>query len=256
MSEKSWRTAISQVKPNEIRVRGYELTELVGTKSFGDIVYLLFSGDLPSGKEGQMIEAILVACCEHSLVAPSVAAARYAASGGVPLQAAVASGIIALGDYHGGAIEGCARMMQDALGNEEEDLETAARRLVQEKRAKGERLLGYGHPLHRQDPRVPRLFGLAEEYGLAGRYIRFSQAIEEALRQETGKNIPMNVDGAIAAIMLEMGIDWRLGKGFFLISRAAGLTAHVYEQLTKERPFKEIDYRDIDYQGPPSRPLP
>jgi citrate synthase len=93
-----WSTAISRVQPGEIRIRGYDLIDLIGRRSFGDVVFLLLSGDLPAGAEGRMVEACLVAASEHSVVAPSVAAARYAASAGVPLQAAVAAGTISLGD--------------------------------------------------------------------------------------------------------------------------------------------------------------
>ncbi|MGH2686508.1 MAG: citrate/2-methylcitrate synthase, partial [Actinomycetota bacterium] len=92
-----WRTAISRVAPNEIRVRGYDLVEMIGRRSFGDVVYLLLSGDLPAGNEGRMVEACLVAATEHSVVAPSVDATRFVASAGVPLQAAVAAGMIGLG---------------------------------------------------------------------------------------------------------------------------------------------------------------
>src|SRR5687768_5895842 len=75
-----WRTAISQVRPGEIRIRGYDLVDLIGTRSFGDVVYLLLAGDLPGGSEGRMVEACLVAAAEHSVVAPSVDAARFVAS--------------------------------------------------------------------------------------------------------------------------------------------------------------------------------
>src|SRR5947209_13485104 len=100
-----WRTAISSVRPNEIRVRGYDLIELIGSRPFGDVVYLLLSGDLPRANQGRMMDALLVSACEHSVLAPSVNAARFVASAGVPLQAAVAAGTIGLGDSHGGAVE-------------------------------------------------------------------------------------------------------------------------------------------------------
>src|SRR6185295_18660981 len=109
-----WRTAISQVKPNEILVRGYPIEQLVRRCSFGDVVFLLLTGELPKREEGKLVEAILVAVCEHSLVSPSVDATRFVASSGVPLQTAVAAGVSAIGDVHGGAIEPCAKLLEEA----------------------------------------------------------------------------------------------------------------------------------------------
>ncbi len=100
-----WRTAISRVRPNEILVRGYPIEQLARQRSFGDVVHLLLTGELPRGEQGKLIEAMLVAVCEHSLASPSVDAVRFVASSGVPLQTAVAAGVSAIGDVHGGAIE-------------------------------------------------------------------------------------------------------------------------------------------------------
>src|SRR5205823_3703363 len=107
-----WKTAISQVKPNEILVRGYPIEQLTRHCSFGEVVYLLLTGELPKGNEGKLVEAILVSCCDHGLASPSVDAVRFVASCGVPLQTAVAAGVSAIGDVHGGAIEPCGRMLQ------------------------------------------------------------------------------------------------------------------------------------------------
>src|SRR5688500_6721326 len=148
-SGKQWKTAISRVGPNEIRVRGYDLVEMSGRRSFGDVVYLLLSGELPEGNEGRMVEACLVAASEHSVVAPSVDAARFVASAGVPLQAAAAAGVIGLGDHHGGAVDACARVLLDAAENAD-DVEVVARRLKEE----GKRLPGFGHVVHDPDPRA------------------------------------------------------------------------------------------------------
>ena len=87
-----WKTSISQVQPGEILVRGYPIEQLMQRCSFGDVVYLLLKGELPTGAEGKMVGALLVSCCEHSLASPSVDAVRFVASCGVPLQTAVAAG--------------------------------------------------------------------------------------------------------------------------------------------------------------------
>src|SRR5690349_14923286 len=110
-----WTTAISKVQPNEILVRGYPIEQLTRHCSFGDTLFLLLTGELPRRQEGRLIEAILVAVCDHSLAAPSVDAVRFVASTGVPIQTAVAAGVSAVGDIHGGAIEPCAELLRSAV---------------------------------------------------------------------------------------------------------------------------------------------
>lgn len=252
---KFWNTAISKVEPNHIHIRGYDVTQLMGNRTFGDVVYLLFSGELPRGNEGKLVEAILIAGCDHSLAAPSADTVRFVASSGVPLQASVAAGIIALGEWHGGAIEQCARLFQDAKPAGR-DLRALADEIMAAFRARKERLPGYGHPIHNPDPRTIRLVGLARGWGLAGPHTDLALAIEEATGRHLSRRLPLNVDGAIAGVMSDMGLDWRLGKGFYVISRASGLVAHYYEQVTQERPFKEVTPQEIEYWGPPPRPVP
>ena len=245
----AWRTAISSVKPNEIRVRGYDLVEMIGRKSFGDVVFLLLSGELPEGNEGRMVEACLVAASEHSVVAPSVDAARFVASAGVPLQAAVAAGVTGLGDHHGGAVDACARLLLDAV---ESDAETVAGRVKEE----GRRLPGFGHVVHDPDPRAARLMEVAGELGFRGRWCDLAEELQGVTQAVFGKQLDMNVDGALAAILLELGLDWRLGKAFYVIARPPGFVAHVHEEQTRERPYRDVGWKNVEYDGPEDRPLP
>jgi len=250
-----WRTAISRVRPNEIVVRGHDLIEMIGRRSFGDVVYLLLAGRMPEGNEGRLMEAILVSACEHSVVAPSVDAARFVASAGVPLQAAVAAGTIGLGDHHGGAVDHGARMLREA---DETGLDPvgAARTVAQRHRDEGRRLPGYGHVVHDPDPRGRRLFEVAEELGMAGSWVELARAFEEATAEVFGRRLALNVDGAMAALLLELGLDPALGKAFYVIARAPGLVAHVVEEQTREKPYRDIGWETVEYDGPePGRPM-
>ena len=255
MSETPWRTAIGRVTPNEIRVRGYDLMELIGRRSFADVTFLLLSGELPERNEGRMLDAMLVSAAEHSVVAPSVAAARYIASTGVPLQAAVAAGVAGMGDHHGGAVENAAKMLQEAA-ELADDPERAAQEIVRAFTERGERIPGYGHVVHDPDPRGRRLFEVAEELGLRGRWCAIAEEIERATERQIGRRLSMNVDGAMAALMLELGLDPRLGKAFYVIGRTPGLVAHVFEEQTRERPYRDPGWENVEYDGPPPRDVP
>jgi citrate synthase len=246
-----WKTSISQVKPNEVLVRGYPIEELATRRSFGDVVYLLMTGELPPGQQGQLIEMILIVCCEHSLASPSVDAVRFVASSGVPLQTAVAAGVSAIGEVHGGAIEPCARLLKRAV---EQSQSPAA--IFAELKSQNARLPGFGHPVHSRDPRVVVLLETAESWNIAGVHTRFAKLLEGESNASLGKHLPMNVDGAIAALMCDMKIDPALGKAFFIIGRAPGYVAHAFEQMTRERPFKAPAPEEITYTGPAQRAVP
>jgi citrate synthase len=169
---------------------------------------------------------------DHGLSAPSTAVARTVASCGSPVQAAIAAGITSLGEHHGGAGEACARLLQETLlQGEGQELPELAAGIVRQYRWEGRRLPGFGHRLHNPDPRTVRLFALAKEKDLWGKHLQLLIAIQEARNAETGKQLPINVDGAIAGILSELGLDWRVGKSLFIIARSAGLAAHVHEQM-------------------------
>lgn len=246
-------TGISQVFPDRILVRGYNVVDLAKGHSFGDMLYLLLRGELPPGQEGRLIEAMLVLMAEHSINAPSIHAARTVASCGSPVQTSIAAGISAIGEHHGGAGEACARILQEAItaAAPNVDLDTIARQIVTEARKRGERLPGFGHRFHDPDPRAVYLLALAEELGIAGPHTALAQALVGVLHAETGRSLPLNVDGALAALISDMGFDWRLGKGFFIVARSTGLLAHVHEEMTTGKPLKFAPVAEVNYVGPP-----
>ncbi|MEW5936309.1 MAG: citryl-CoA lyase [Candidatus Thermoplasmatota archaeon] len=257
MTEELWGTSITHASQNKIVTKGYRQDDLIGRVSFAGLVHLLLKGELPTDAQERMIDAILAASIDHGVTPPSALAARIVASGGVPLPTAVAAGLLSIGDAHGGAIEQCARLLQEAV-QEMRARGTApaeaAKAAVTEKKARKERIPGYGHRLHTADPRTARLLSLAHELGIAGDHIAVAQGIEMALG-EGGKALPLNVDGAIAAVISDMGFDWRVGKGFFLIGRSAGLVAHVYEETQRYKPMRRVAIAHCEYDGPAERDL-
>ena len=255
----SWTTKITKVEPNHLVTKGYRQEDLIGNIPFPSVVYLLLKGELPTKEHGEMMDAILTACIDHGVTPPSSMASRVVASGGVPLPTAVAAGIMSIGDAHGGAIEKGAKFLQDGVSrmkDEGSSIEEIAKILVTESKEQKKRILGFGHRVHTSDPRTKRLFFLAENLNISGNHIALSKAIEKELQSQTGRNLPINVDGAIAAISSDMGFDWRLGKGFFLLGRVAGLTAHVYEEQSEQKPMRKMFSADCDYDGPKERDIP
>jgi citrate synthase len=258
MADQAWKTAITKIEPNKVAVRGYRIDELMGRISFGEMVYLVLRGELPTPQVGRLMDAMLVSSVDHGATPPSALAARTVASGGAPLTAAIAGGIMTINKHHGGAIEGCMRVLMEVEAYKEEkglDALTAAREKMAEYRANKIRVPGYGHRVHTNDPRTQRLFALAEETGVAGLYIEIARSLGRAMAESLGRELPMNVDGGIAAVLCELGFPPELGNGVFAISRTVGLTAQVYEEMTRERPMRRIDPVAHEYDGPPEREL-
>ena len=256
MSELAWKTAITKVEPNKLVIRGYRLDELIGKVSYSQMVYLLFKGELPSPEVGRVVEAILVSSVDHGTTPPSVLSALTVASTGAPLNAAVAAGILSISKFHGGAIEDCMLILKQAkqiMDEQKLSFEEAAARVINQFRSEKKRLSGFGHRYHTNDPRTKKLFAIARENGLAGDYVKLALTFVEQLEKITGKHLPLNVDGAIAALLCELDIDPILANAFFMIARVPGIVAHVYEEKTRYKPMRKIHPTDVEYDGPEER---
>ena len=256
-----WQTALTYTAPNQILVRGYPLDEMMGRLSFADTVYLLLMGELPTPAIGHMLNAVLVSSIDHGVTPPSTLAARNVATSGAPLKDCVAAGILAFGPHHGGDIESCMRFLDRGLTliRGGSSLQDAADAIVDEYARENMVPPGFGHRFHSRDPRASRLFQMAMELELEGEHVRLLRAAERALgtrRDLYGRTLPVNVDGAIAAISADLGFAYELGNAIFLISRLPGLIAHAHEERMRQPAMRQIDPKDHDYDGSRERRLP
>ena len=248
----AWRTGLVDARDGQIRLHGYDLTALMTHGSFTDVIFLLHRGELPTPAERRLLDAILIGVADHGSGAPSCATARLALSGNrQSVSAAVAAGILAVGDDHGGAGSGCMEMIATGLARaktESISLDEAARRIATEARAAGRRLAGFGHRVHTTDPRTGILFELARQGGVAGDGVAFVEAMERAIAAIV-KPLPINIDGALAAVLHDMGFTPVFGRLVFIIGRTAGLTAEVAEELAREKPMRiriPVEYDGVD----------
>lgn len=253
-SKDHWSSAITEVKPNELRLRGYRIDELMGQVTFAQVIFLALTGELPPAKVGQMLEAMFVSSIDHGVTPPSTLAARTAASTGAPLNGALAVGILSINQHHGGAIEACMQVIQSVLDTAG-DIDEAATQLVADYRAEKKRLPGLGHRLHTDDPRTKQLFALADELGLSRQGVTAIHALAGAVEAQTGRKLPINVDGAIAALLVDLNIPASLANAFFMIARVPGLVAHINEEQTQQKPMRRIHPTDHDYHGHPPRDI-
>lgn len=230
-----WKTSVSSSGEDSV-VRGVPREEVM-EMDFSDAIWLILKGEKPSEDESKIFKTILSSSIDHGVGNPSTVSARTIQSGGNDMNTSVAGGIMALGDKHGGAIEDCMEVLQDENYSPEEIVETFLE--------SGDKIPGLGHKVYdNNDPRAEKIFEKAENLGISGRYVERMKMIQEVFAEE---KVPLviNVDGAIAAVMSDLGWDPALGKGFFIIARTPGLVAHVHEEMGEE------DFRreDGEYVG-------
>jgi citrate synthase len=252
-----WRTAIVSVGENNFWIRGYDIGSLMQKQTFAGTVFLLHQGRLPKNGESRLLDSILIYASDHGPGAPSAAAARLACSGNrQSVSSAVAAGILAIGDEHGGAGMACMEVIAAGLKlaqSESISIEEAASRAVDHAQANKKRLPGLGHRSHTRDPRKDVLFGMADECGLARDGVAFMLALEQAASRKI-KPLPMNVDGVLSAVLHDLGFSPAFGRLVFIIGRVAGLTAEVAEELSREKAMRI--HIPFVYDGLPARKIP
>jgi citrate synthase len=217
-----------------IVVRGKDLPrDILGTLNLGDMAWFELTGSFPNEKQSRMFNAMAVTLVEHG-VTPSALAARLTYLGAPEaMQAAVAAGLCGLGSVFVGSMEGCAKMLSEAIRESKE-----AKAVV----AETQRIPGLGHPLHKPaDPRTVRLFEIARETGFYGQYCALIEAIGKM------KGLPVNATGAIGALACELGLDWRAVRGIGVMARAIGLVGHLLEE--SRRPMAGAVWHQVEEQA-------
>jgi citryl-CoA lyase len=215
-----WETEIASSGEDAV-IRGKPLEEVMDM-DFADAIWMLLKGEEPTEEESEIFNTILSSSIDHGVGNPSTVAARTVQSGGNELNTSVAGGVLALGDKHGGAIQSCMKMLQNKKD---------AREIVHDRLENGETIPGIGHKVYSdEDPRARKIIEKAEELGIAGDQVKKMADIRDEF-EEQKVDLVMNVDGAIAGVMSDLGWDHRLGKGIFIIARTPGLVAHVHEEM-------------------------
>ncbi|GAA1862483.1 citryl-CoA lyase [Pseudonocardia ailaonensis] len=253
------RQSMGVASADRIVVRGHDLCrDLAGVVPFGDVVFLQIVGRLPSTPESTIGNAVLTCLMEHGMTAGALAARLTAAGSPEAVQAAVAAGVLGAGSVFLGALEDCAVLLgtlHDGHVRTKAPLPEIVRTWVRRTVCDGGRVPGLGHPIHRdQDPRTIRLFELATELGAAGDALHTITLLRDTVEEETGRSLPINADGACAAVLLDLGFPPQLLRCYAAVARAAGAAGHVAEEIT--RPTTPLLLSRIDELVPYEDPSP
>lgn len=255
---KSFQTSISEVQEGRVIIRGYSHEEIMRGLGYAESTFLTLVGRLPNKNEARLTETMLTSLLDHGFVAATVPAARFIASGNPEFVPSVAGGLLAAGQNtlspeHSFELIESAQALKREQGLKDAEV---AEQIVKEMRASKKRMPGFGHPIHRDgDFRAEVLFELAEELGLSGEATRLYRAIHRAFLDQTGRtDIPINIDGCLAALCMDLGLSAKQTVGLALLGVLPGLMAHVVEEIESGPGLRWID--DGEYTGDPYRSLP
>jgi citrate synthase len=247
VGDDSWlRSEIGKSTPDTITVRGRDLaTELMGQVTFTEMAFFLTAARMPTPGETRLFDAALVAPADHGLT-PSALAARLTWTGATEsLQGAVASGLLGAGNVFLGVVDDTARFLAAILAD---PTEGAVERAVQAEIDAGRRIPGLGHPVHKvEDPRTPRLYGIAEEAGIPIPHLTVLRTVAEVHAAATGKALPINGAGVAGAAFADLGLPPAIIRGFALLARTAGLVGHLAEEM--EHPIGRQLWLDVEHRA-------
>jgi len=246
-----WTSTVSRIDGDRVRIRGYDLEELIGGQTFTASAFLLLRGRLPTPDEVRALDAVLNAVLDYALEKPGTVAARYTVSANPSMVAGMAAAVLAVGRFTL-APEDTARFVLDAhdrLLATGHGIDELAATLVAEAGERRQRIPGFGHPRFRRiDPRAQRLREVAEASGLWGERARLYEAVHRAFTALPGKaDIPINDVGMMAVVLVELGFTPEEMTGLAVLSTMPGVVAHLSEELRTGRPIRVVPEDQVDY---------
>lgn len=245
------RTRIARHTVDAVYVRDQDLVrDLIGQVSFTEMIVLQLTGKRPTPLQTRVLDAVLVTLMEHGFTPSSIVTRLIYDSTPEAMQSAVAAGLLGVGGTFIGTMEGAAALIDEILAAPE-GAAPRARAVAQRHASAKQAMPGFGHPFHKpDDPRSPRLLQLARESGAQGRHIEALTLLAAEVDQAYGRHLTINVTGAVAAVLGEIGIPRQIMRGLAVVSRAAGLVGHIHEeqQRPSARYIWDLVARNIPYE--------
>jgi citrate synthase len=252
-----WSTRISRAESGRIWVRGYPVEELIEQLSYSESAFLLIQGEVPDEREAALFDLALRSGMDQEFINSAACAARFTASAFpdsvVP---GIASGLLASGSVTGSPQEP-AEMLIEAVGWNRSEAESAGEAVDRWLERRGT-VPGLGHPIHKKaEPRAVTLRRVALDRDGWLSHGRMLDAIEAEVARRKGRTIPINLAGAIGALLADLGFDPLAIGGLGALSYGMSLLAHVVEEIREGVPLRIIPRQlGARYTGPEERHLP
>lgn len=252
-----WSTCISRAGQGRILVRGYPVEEIIERLSYTETAFLVLQGELPDARETALFDLVLRSGVDQQFISAAVGAARFTASAfpdsPVP---ALASGMLASGSVTGSPQEP-AQMLIEAVGWKLPPAQACARVMQVWGERRG-RVPGLGHPMHKTaEPRAVTVRRLAQKLDGWREHGQMLDAVESHLAEAKGRKIPINLAGALGAVLADLGFDPLVIGGLGALSYGMALLAHITEEIRDGVPLRIIpEALGAYYDGPAERHIP
>ena len=204
--------------------------DLMGKKTFTEVMLMQILGRTPRPVDLRITDVVLIVLMEHGLTPSAIATRLIYMSAPENLQGAVSAGLLAVGSSFVGTMENCSVLLDRIIAAP--DAEAEALEIARHYKSIKSHVPGFGHHLHKPvDPRAYKLLELGRaEKDLKGDRIRALETLSKAVDEVAGRQITINATGAVAALLGEIEVPTTIMRGFAVISRAAGLVAHIVEE--------------------------
>jgi len=219
-----------KIEGDNIFFHNASVAELMTNASFSQAIFLSLAKKLPDAKTTQMIDSVLTALMPETAASPSSLCAKISAAAGAKLNSAASAGVAAMDDRHGLHLKECMEILKDSIRDMQEiglDVGEQAEIAVQQSQVRGSVIPGYGTHNSGVDMRVEKLSARAKELGFEGNFVKLAQAISPAYKTIFNLDMPLNIEGIAAAILLEIGVTPEKGPAFFIIAKLPFLFAGI-----------------------------
>jgi ATP citrate (pro-S)-lyase len=248
--------SLSYDKDEKVYILGHELLDFATNSSFGAMVASMFLGKPKVSKDTEeFVNFIIKLLVDHGPYVSGAVNTMVTARAGKDLVSSLAAGLLTIGPRFGGAInEAAATWLKGvSLGKEPAVL-------VEEYAAQRKYLLGIGHRKYSvdyPDPRVAATLAYTKKLK-HHQYTDFALAVQDITTQKKG-NLILNVDGAIAAVLLDIlaekenytstdlqeVVDAEVFNGLFVLSRSVGFMAHYFNQKRLDEGLFRLGPSDV-----------
>ncbi len=218
--------SFGSIKEGEYHLRERPVSRLMQEQDLVSTLCLAWLGRFPNPAEKILLNACMVASIDHGAEPPSAHVTRRVASCGKPIADAVAAGLLTLGPRHGNAATAAGQWIQDA-----QKTGRTASEIVEEALASKRRLSGVGHPEYTVDPRTTALVKLAKDLLPSTAHLDLALEVSRIMTERKGSALPLNVDGAMGALMSDLGWPLAFADAIFLVARTIGLVGHAWEEM-------------------------
>ena len=234
------------------RMRGKDvLTDILGKKSFSETFYFIVTGRELPPERIRVFDACMIVLMDHGLTPTALVARLVQNSLGEDIQLPMVAGAMMVGNKFAGTMAGAGALYAEGAAQDGNDEEWAAG-VVRRFREQRKFIPGYGHPYYYPtDPRADRMFAIAKEGSVGGRYIALAKTLGDEIARARGKPLTLNVTGALGAVLNELEFPVEVMRSVAAVGRAAGLIAHIHEEMTEPVTPAVVDFvNGIEYRDP------